>query len=75
VISRNALIRCGPRSGADCTAARVAKHESKFLNHRTESRVLGSVANLDATAKNFNNFFTIGRRQSRFSERLTLLWG
>jgi hypothetical protein len=69
------LIRGSPRRGADCSAAQVAKLESKFLNHRTESRVPGSAANLAATAKIFNNFFTIGPRESRFSERLESLWG
>jgi len=74
-VSRNALIRDGPRRSADRGAAQVAKLESKFLNHRTESRVPGSAANLAATGKIFNNFFTIRPRESRFSERLESLWG
>jgi hypothetical protein len=74
-ISRNALIRDGPRRGVDCSAARVAKLESKFLNHRTESRAPGRRANLAATGKIFNNFFTIRPHESRFSERLPSLWG
>jgi hypothetical protein len=74
-VSRNALIRDGPRRSDDRGAAQVAKLESKFLNHRTESRVPAGVANLVATGKIFNNFFTIGRRQGRFSERLPSLWG
>jgi hypothetical protein len=74
-VSRNALIRCGPRRSVDRGAAQLAKLESKFLNHRTESRVPGGVANLAATGKIFNNFFTIGRREGRFSERLASLWG
>jgi hypothetical protein len=74
-VSRNASIRGGRCHGADGSAAQVAKLESKVLNHRTESRMPGSVVNLAATEKNFNNFFTIGRHEGRFSERLPSLWG
>ena len=43
--------------------------ESKFLNPCAEFEHAGRRPNLDATVKNFNNFFTIERRLGRFSER------
>jgi hypothetical protein len=75
VISRNGLNRTAQRLRAGAHRAAVAKPESKFLNHRTESCARGVVTNLAATAKIFNKFFTIGGREGRFSERLKVLWG